>query len=126
MISPTGLKMRVVGEVVGEPAGDMAVLITRRIPQAPRPGGEPIPLDLAMVLSQPGGSFEAHVVGTVQITRTGQELVNGKADVSNGTDEYEGITGSFELKGNNDPGAIASSFSPEGQSRVLGLAERSG
>ena len=114
VISPTGLKMRVVGEVVGEPTGDLAVLITRQIPQAPRPGGEPIPLDLAMVLSQPGGSFQAHVVGTVQITRTGQELVNGKADVSDGTDRYEGITGSFDLKGDNDPGAIASQFTLKG------------
>jgi len=114
VISPTGLVMRVVGEVKGEPMGTMSVLITRHIPQAPKPGGEPIPLDLDMVWSQPGGSFDAKLTGTVQITRTGQELVNGHAPVSHGVGRYEGVTGAFDLKGRNDPGAIASAFAVTG------------
>jgi len=114
VISPTGLVMRVVGEVKGQPIGTMSVLITRHIPQAPTPGGEPIPLDLDMLWSQPGGSFESKLTGTVQITRTGRELVNGHAPVSHGTDRFEGITGAFDLKGRNAPDAVASQFAVTG------------
>jgi hypothetical protein len=114
VLTPTALEMRAAGEMEGEPIGKGAALITRRIPQAPRPGGEPVPLDLAIVFSQPGGAFEAKFTGTVQVTRRGTELVSGNADVSNGTDRYEGITGSFKLNGRNPPEAIASEFTMKG------------
>jgi hypothetical protein len=114
VLTPPGLEMRVAGEMEGEPIGKGAALITRRIPQAPRPGGEPVPLDLAIAFSQPGGSFDAKFTGTVQVTRNGTELVNGSADVSNGTDRYEGITGSFDLRGRNGPDDVASRFAMKG------------
>ena len=114
VLVPPALEMRIAGEMKGDPIGTGAALITRRIPQAPRPGGEPIPLDLAIQMSQPGGSFEANFTGTVQVTRRGVEIVKGNADVSNGTDRYEGITGSFELTGRNPPETVASKFAMKG------------
>jgi len=102
-----GLNVTVVGLLQARPTGRMSLVIERRVNGNPRPGGLAVPLLFHMVCSQPGGSFIADFVGTVQITRTGGDIEQGLATVSQGTGTYKDVKGSFTIFGNNKLGTIS-------------------
>jgi hypothetical protein len=84
------------------------------VPRVPQPGGPAVPLDLRLHFSQPAGSFDAHLTGTVRVGRDGTEFVRGTARASKGTADYEGMKGSFTLKGDNPPESPSSVFEING------------
>jgi hypothetical protein len=101
LVTEPGLKLTAAGFVQGAPVGKLAALIDRTVPEPNVPGGPAVPLDLRLAFSQPGGSINARFSGTVKLTRKGVEIVRGRARVSSGTGKYEGIKGSFTLRGDN-------------------------
>lgn len=115
VISPTALNMTIAGQVRAKPVGRMALVIRRSVSKFPEPGGPAVPLNLKISLSQPGGSFENQMSGTVRLARNGTEIVRGRARVVKGTGEYDGIKGSFTLKGDNAPKSVPSLFDIAGR-----------
>lgn len=114
VVTPPALKLTAAGQVRARPTGRLAVLIDRTVPRVPKPGGPAVPLDLRLTFSQPAGSFKAHLTGTVRVTRDGTEIVRGRARPTSGTAEYEGVKGSFTLKGDNPPESSSSVFDIKG------------
>ena len=107
-------RMTILALVRGEPIGEMSAIITRDVDAFNEPGGPPANLRLNILFSQPDGSFRGVVEGTVRVTEQGAEIVRGKADVTEGTGKYEGISGTFTLSGNNPPRTLTSRFTLRG------------
>jgi hypothetical protein len=107
-------RMTILALVRGEPIGEMSAIITRDVDAFNEPGGPPAHLRLNILFSQPDGSFRGVVEGTVRVTEQGTEIVRGKADVTEGTGKYEGISGTFTLAGNNPPRTLTSRFTLRG------------
>jgi pSer/pThr/pTyr-binding forkhead associated (FHA) protein len=117
VLKQDGPQVIVVGIVRANPIGQMAVVIRRTVQARPLPGGPPVGLLLHITFSQARGGFIADVAGTVTITKTGGEIVRGRATVSNGTGTYKDAQGTFTIAGDNGRATTISRF------RLAGVLE---
>jgi Inner membrane component of T3SS, cytoplasmic domain len=102
LVTQPALELTAAGFYRGRPFGRAAALIDRSVPEPPIPGGPAIPLTLELAFSNVRGQINATFKGTIKMTRRGGiEVVRGRARVTRGTGEFEGATGSFELRGDN-------------------------
>jgi hypothetical protein len=101
LVTKPALQLTAAGFFQGKPFGRAGVLIDRSVPEPNLPGGPAVPLDLKLAFSDDSGSINARFSGTIKLTRKGVEIVRGRAKVTKGTGDFEGATGSFELKGDN-------------------------
>jgi hypothetical protein len=115
VLSEPGPVTRIGGIATSEATGRMAVVVIRRVQGQPTPGGGPVDLRLDVTFSKPQGSFVGIVSGTVRVSARGVEIVRGRAPLSNGSGEFEGIDGFFRIVGNNPPGTSISRFKVRGE-----------
>src|SRR5262245_751886 len=87
------------GPFNGDPFGKVAAVVQRRIGGQPEPGGQPAPLAGFILLTTPDGNVALHMKGSIQVTKSGGEVVQVAGPVSNGTQTYEGIKGTFKMSG---------------------------
>jgi hypothetical protein len=99
------------GVLRGEPLGRVAVIIQRFLPLAPQRGGFPVPIDGVMLVFSPDGFLSLNVSGTLQLTRTGAEIVDARGTAANGAGDFEGVKGTFTLTGGRqDPRSASGRF----------------
>jgi hypothetical protein len=101
LVTQPALELTAAGFFRGQPFGRAAALIDRSVPEPNLPGGPAVPLTLKLAFSNVRGQINATFKGTIKLTRRGVEIVRGRARVTRGTGEFEGATGSFELRGDN-------------------------
>jgi len=101
LVTEPALELTAAGFFQGRPFGRAGALIDRSVPEPNLPGGPAVPLTLKLAFSNVRGQINATFKGTIKLTRRGVEIVRGRARVTRGTGEFEGATGSFELRGDN-------------------------
>jgi Inner membrane component of T3SS, cytoplasmic domain len=101
LVTEPALELTAAGFYQGRPFGRAGALIDRSVPEPNLPGGPAVPLTLKLAFSNVDGQINATFKGTIKLTRRGVEIVRGRARVTRGTGEFEGATGSFELRGDN-------------------------
>lgn len=107
VLTQAGPVVTLVGVVQARPIGQMTVIIQRQVLARPFPGGPPVGLILNISFSTSNGAFKADVIGTVQITKTGGEIVRGAGTAFDGSGRYEDVQGSFTIAGDNGRGTIS-------------------
>jgi hypothetical protein len=114
LVTEPALQLTAAGFFRGKPFGRAGVLIDRSVPEPNLPGGPAVPLDLKLAFSDGSGSINARFSGTIKLTRKGVEIVRGRAKVTKGNGDYEGATGSFDLRGDNVQQEPISRFTLDG------------
>ena len=114
LVTEPALKLTAAGFFQGRPFRRAAVLIDRTVPEPNLPGGPAVPLDLRLAFRDDAGSILARFTGKIRLTRKGVEIVRGRARVTKGTGDFEGATGSFELRGDNVQQQPVSKFTLNG------------
>jgi len=103
------------GILVGEPLGRVEVIFQRLLEGTPEPGGNPVPLLGTMIVLSSSGSLSLNLRGTLFVNENGGEVVRAEGSASNGTGDYEGVTGSFKLTGGRaDPSSLYGRFRLDG------------
>jgi hypothetical protein len=106
---------QVSGSIQGEPLGRSAVVIQRRMPTTPEPGGKAVPVNGFILVTSQSGVMSLNFRGTLRVNRLGGEEINARGTASNGNQEYENVTGSFRMTGGR-----ATSAGPFGNYRLRG------
>jgi hypothetical protein len=101
LVTEPALELTAAGFFQGRPFGRAGALIDRSVPEPNLPGGPAVPLTLKLAFSNVKGQINATFKGRIRLTRQGVEIVRGRARVTRGTGEFEGATGSFDLRGDN-------------------------
>jgi hypothetical protein len=101
LVTEPALELTAAGFFQGRPFGRAGALIDRSVPEPNLPGGPAVPLTLKLAFSNTKGQINATFKGRITLTRQGVEIVRGRARVTRGTGEFEGATGSFDLRGDN-------------------------
>jgi hypothetical protein len=101
LVTQPALELTAAGFYRGTPFGRAGALIDRSVPEPNLPGGPAVPLTLELAFSNVRGQINATFKGNIRLTRQGVEIVRGRARVTRGTGEFEGATGSFQLRGDN-------------------------
>jgi pSer/pThr/pTyr-binding forkhead associated (FHA) protein len=101
LVTEPALELTAAGFYQGRPFGRAGALIDRTVPEPNLPGGPAVPLTLKLAFSNVKGQINATFKGNIKLTRRGVEIVRGRARITKGTGEFEGATGSFELRGDN-------------------------
>jgi hypothetical protein len=103
------------GILVGEPLGRAEVIFQRLLEETPEPGGESVPLLGTMLVLSSSGSLSLNVRGRLQLDAKGAEFVQAEGSASNGTGDYEGVTGTFTFTGGRDnPRSLFGRFKLDG------------
>jgi hypothetical protein len=101
LVTEPALELTAAGFFQGRPFGRAGALIDRSVPEPNLPGGPAVPLTLKLAFSNVKGQINATFKGTIKLTKQGVEIVRGRANVTRGTGDFEGATGSFDLRGDN-------------------------
>jgi hypothetical protein len=101
LVTQPALELTAAGFFQGRPFGRAGALIDRSVPEPNLPGGPAVPLTLKLAFSNTKGQINATFKGTIKLTKQGVEIVRGRARVTKGTGDFEGATGSFDLRGDN-------------------------
>ena len=101
LVTEPALELTAAGFFQGRPFGRAGARIDRSVPEPNLPGGPAVPLTLKLAFSNVKGQINATFKGTIKLTRRGVEIVRGRARITRGTGEFEGATGSFDLRGDN-------------------------
>lgn len=109
---------QVSGVLDGEPLDDVAVVVQRRFPVPPQPGGKAAVVRGFMLLTPPGGTLTFNFRGTLRLTRSGGEQLRASGTATNGIRDFEGLKGSFKMSGGR-----ASSRSGTARYRLTGELE---
>jgi pSer/pThr/pTyr-binding forkhead associated (FHA) protein len=96
---------QVSGSIQGEPLGRSAVVIQRRMPTTPKPGGKAVPVNGFILVTSQSGVMSLNFRGTLRVNRLGGEEIDARGTASNGNQEYENVTGSFRMTGGRATGA---------------------
>ena len=95
---------QVSGEIRGEPLGRVAVVIQRRFPAPPEPGGDPAPVRGFMLVTGPDGNLSLNFSGTLKLSRSGSESLNARGIAANGTGDYLDVKGDIKVSGGRSDG----------------------
>jgi pSer/pThr/pTyr-binding forkhead associated (FHA) protein len=106
---------QVSGSIDGEPLGREAVVIQRRMPTTPETGGEPVPVRGFILVTAQSGVMSLNFNGTLRVNRLGGEELTARGTASNGTQEFENVSGSFRMTGGR-----ATNAGPLGHYRLRG------
>jgi hypothetical protein len=106
---------QVSGSIDGEPLGRQAVVIQRRMPTTPRAGGAPVPVRGFILVTAQSGVMSLNFNGTLRVNRLGGEQLTARGTASNGTQEFENVSGTFRMTGGR-----ATSAGPLGHYRLRG------
>ena len=109
---------QVSGSIDGEPLGRQGIVIQRRMPTTPKQGGEPVPVRGFILVTAQSGVMSLNFNGTLRVTRLGGEQLTARGTASNGTQEFENVSGSFRMTGGR-----ATSAGPLGHYRLRGELE---
>jgi hypothetical protein len=109
---------QVSGEIRGEPLGRVAVIVQRRFVQPPEPGGDAVPVRGFMLVTGPDGNMSLNFDGTLKLSSSGGETLRARGTATNGTADYEGVKGTFQMTGGR-----SSSESQTARYRVTGELE---
>jgi hypothetical protein len=96
---------QVSGSIDGDPLGRSAVVIQRRMPTTPEPGGKAVPVNGFILVTSQSGVLSLNFRGTLRVNRLGGEEIDARGTASNGNQEYENVTGSFRMTGGRATGA---------------------
>jgi FHA domain len=106
---------QVSGSIAGEPLGSSGIVIQRRMPTTPEQGGEPVPVRGFILVTSQSGVMSLNFNGTLRVNRLGGEELTARGTASNGTQEYENVSGSFRMTGGR-----ATNAGPLGHYRLRG------
>jgi hypothetical protein len=106
---------QVSGSIDGEPLGRQGIVIQRRMPTTPKPGGEPVPVRGFILVTAQSGVMSLNFNGTLRVTRLGGEQLRARGTASNGSQEFENVSGTFRMTGGR-----ATSAGPLGHYRLRG------
>ncbi|MCA1657578.1 MAG: hypothetical protein LC713_07730, partial [Actinobacteria bacterium] len=87
------------GVMAGRPLGEVAVVIQRQLFGSPTPGGRAVPINGRMFVTAPAGDINFAFHGTLQVSASGAETLQGTGTAANGTEKYLGLAGTFKLSG---------------------------
>jgi len=106
---------QVSGSIDGEPLGRQGIVIQRRMPTTPEQGGEPVPVRGFILVTAQSGVMSLNFNGTLRVNRLGGEQLTARGTASNGTQEFENVSGTFRMTGGR-----ATSAGPLGHYRLRG------
>lgn len=87
------------GAMTGDPLGEVAVIIQRRLAGNLEPGGPAVPVHGFLMVTGPDGVLSLNFQGDVTVNRTGREVLDASGVAANGTQDYEEVRGSFRITG---------------------------
>ena len=90
---------QVSGRMTGEPLGDVAVVIQRRLGGALVPGGPPVSVRGFLLVEGPDGAMSLNFDGDLGIDKAGRESLDVRGTAANGTQDYAEVTGTFRITG---------------------------
>lgn len=90
---------QVSGRMTGEPLGDVAVVIQRRLGGALVPGGPPVSVRGFLLVEGPDGAMSLNFDGDLGIDKSGRESLDARGTAANGTRDYAEVTGTFRITG---------------------------
>jgi FHA domain len=106
---------QVSGSIDGEPLGRQGIVIQRRMPTTPEAGGEPVPVRGFILVTAQSGVMSLNFNGTLRVNRLGGEELTARGTASNGTQEFENVSGTFRMTGGR-----ATNAGPLGHYRLRG------
>jgi pSer/pThr/pTyr-binding forkhead associated (FHA) protein len=107
---------QVSGRMTGEPLGDVAVVIQRRLGGALVPGGPPVSVRGFLLVEGPDGAMSLNFDGDLGIDESGRESLDARGTAANGTQDYAEVEGTFHITGGRpNGGARVAEYTIDGE-----------
>jgi hypothetical protein len=107
---------QVAGVLTGDPLGEAAVVVQRRLGGNLQPGGPPASVRGFFLVTSSDGELSLNFEGELSLDREGRETLDARGTASNGTGDYAEVTGSFRLTGGrSDADARVAEYALDGE-----------